>query len=435
MSPFAIGRRAFLKAAVATLAGPYVVPCSVFGKAAPSNTLTMGCIGVGRRGMAAMRSFLDLVRVVAVCDVDANRAANAKATVERHYAERLGKGRYVGCDAHHDFRDLVVRSDIDTCLIATPDHWHVLPALAAARHGKDIYVEKPLTLTIAEGRVLADTVRRYGVVLQVGSQQRSDSRFRHACELARNGRVGKIHTVTVGIGTDPGCAPQPVMPVPKGLDYDFWLGPAPWAPYTEKRVHPQKGYSRPGWLRITDYSGGMMTGWGSHHNDIAQWGLGTEYTGPVEIRGNGAFPRDGLWDVHGKFHVEARYASGVRLIITSDAPNGVRFEGDEGWVFVTRGRIAAQPKSLLDETIGPREIHLYRSNNHVQNFVDCVRTRQDPIANVEVGHRSATVCHLGNIAMWLGRTLRFDPVAETFPDDATARAMLRRSSRAPWAIG
>ena len=434
MSRFRMGRRTFLKAAAAVAAAPYVVPCSVFGKAAPSNTLTMGCIGVGRQGMADMRGFLDLVRVVAVCDVDTGRAANAKATVEQHYAERLGKGRYAGCDTHHDFRDVVARSDVDTCLIVTPDHWHVLPALAAAGTHKDMYVEKPLTLTIAEGRVLADTVRRYGVVLQVGSQQRSESRFRQGCELVRNGRAGKIHTVTVGIGTDPGCSVQPIMPVPEGLDYDFWLGPAPWAPYTENRVHPQKGYGRPGWLRIQAYGGGMMTGWGSHHIDIAQWGLGTEYTAPVEIQGEGEFPNDGLWDVHGKFRIEAKYASGIRLIITSEAPNGVRFEGDRGWVFVTRGRIDAQPKSLLDEPIGPNEVHLYRSNDHKQNFVECVRTREDPIANVEIGHRSATVCHLGNIAMWLGRPLRWNPDAEHFVDDPEADRMMTRSRRAPWTL-
>jgi len=433
MSRYRLTRRTFLKSAAAA-AAPYVVPCTVLGKDAPSNTITMGCIGVGRQGSGDMRGFLDLVRILAVCDVDADRAQKAKQTVERHYAERLGKGTYKGCDAYGDYRDLVARRDIDTCLIVTPDHWHVIPALAAARHRKDMYVEKPLTLTIAEGRVLADTVRRYGVVLQVGSQQRSDGRFRFACELARNGRVGKIHTVTVGIGTDPPCPPQPVMPVPKGLDYDFWLGPAPWAPYTEKRVHPEQGYGRPGWLRIEAYSGGMMTGWGSHHNDIAQWGLGTEYTGPVEFEGEGEFPDDGLWDVHGRFRVEARYASGVRLIITSQAPNGVKFEGSDGWVFVTRGRIDAEPKSLLAETIGPSEVHLYRSHDHKGNFVDCVRTRRDPIANVEIGHRSATVCHLANIALWLGRPLRWNPDEEHFVDDPGADRMMQRSMRSPWTL-
>ncbi len=432
--PPRLTRRRFLGTAASALAAPYVVPATVLGAEAPSRTITMGCIGVGRQGSGNMRGFLDRVRVLAVCDVDANRAAAARQTVERHYAGRRPTGRYRGCRAYGDFREVVARRDIDTCLICTPDHWHVLPALAAARARKDIYIEKPLSLTIAEGRVLADAVRRYGVVLQVGSQQRSDGRFRRACELARNSRLGRIHTVTVGIGTDPGCPPQPPMPVPKNLDYDFWLGPAPWAPYTEKRVHPQRGYGRPGWLRIQDYSGGMMTGWGSHHNDIAQWGLGTEYSGPVRIQGRGEFPEDGLWNVHGRFRVEAEYANGVRLVITSQAPNGVKFEGDRGWVFVTRGRIAAQPASLLDEPIGPDEIHLYESHDHKGNFLDCVRTRRDPIANVEIGHRSATLCHLGNIAMWLGRPLRWDPVAERFVNDPEANRLTQRSMRSPWSL-
>ncbi len=429
----AITRRTFLKAALAAAAAPYVVPASILGAAAPSNVLTMGCIGVGRQGYGNMRAFLEHARILAVCDVDARRAANAKKTVETHYAARLGKDVYKGCDVHNDFRDLVARPDIDTCLICTPDHWHVIIAMAAAGAGKDVFVEKPLSLTIPEGRALSDAVRRYGRVLQVGSQQRSDGRFRFACELVRNARIGKLHTVTVILDTDPGTTPQPVMPVPDGLDYDFWLGPAPWAPYTEKRVHPQQDYDRPGWLRISDYSGGMMTGWGSHHNDIAQWGMDTERTGPVEIEGRAEFPKDGLWDVHGKFRVEARYASGLRLIM-HDGPDGIRFEGTDGWVCVNRARIDAQPKSLLKEPIGPGEVQLYRSNDHKGNFLECVRTRREPIADVEVGHRSASLCHLANIAMKIPRRLRWDPVAETFVDDAEANRMMVRGMRSPWTI-
>jgi predicted dehydrogenase len=270
-------------------------------------------------------------------------------------------------------------------------------------------------------------------VLQVGSQQRSDAQFRFACELVRNGRIGRVQTVRVGLPTDPGTTVQPVMPVPAGLDYDFWLGPAPWAPYTVERVHPQQGYGRPGWLRISDYSGGMMTGWGSHHIDIAQWGLGTERTGPIEIEGRGEFPSNGLWDVHGKFRVECRYADGVRMIL-DDGPNGVRFEGTEGWVFVTRGSMDAEPKSLLKERLAPEEVHLYKSVNHQENFIACVRSRQDPVANVEAGHRSATICHLGNIAMLLERKLQWDPVKEEFPGDAEANCWLDRPKREPWRL-
>ncbi|HUU92812.1 MAG TPA: Gfo/Idh/MocA family oxidoreductase [Phycisphaerae bacterium] len=433
MVQFRLTRRGFLRAAAAAVAAPSVVPCSVLGADAPSNQITMGCIGVGRQGSGNMQGFLDRVRVVAVCDVDAGRAQAAKQTVERRYAERLGNGVYKGCLAYGDFRDLLARRDIDTCLICTPDHWHTLPAVAAAQAGKDMYIEKPLTLTVPEGRVLSDAVRRYGRVLQVGSQQRSDTRFRTACELVRNGRIGKLHTVTVILATDPGCGPEPTMPVPDGLDYDFWLGPAPLAAYTEKRVHPQRGYGRPGWLRITDYSGGMMTGWGAHHNDIAHWGMGTEYTGPVEIEGTAEYPKDGLWDVHGKFHVEARYASGVRLVM-HDGSDGVRFEGSDGWVFVKRGRLETEPKSILSETVGPEETRLYRSNDHKGNFLDCVRTRAEPVANVEIGHRSATVCHLANIAMRLRRKLAWDPDRESFVDDAEADRIMVRTMRSPWTL-
>ncbi len=422
-----------MRSAAAAVAAPYVVPASVLGADAPSNQITMGCIGIGRQGSGNMRAFLGRARVLAVCDVDSGRAHAAKQRVEQHEAARKDKTAFKGCDTYKDYRDLVARPDIDTCLICTPDQWHVLTAVAAARTGKDMYIEKPLSLTIPEGRALSDAVRRYGRILQVGSQQRSDSRFRFACELVRNGRIGKLHTVTVVLGTDPGCAPQPTMPVPDGLDYDFWLGPAPQAPYTEKRVHPQRGYGRPGWLRITDYSGGMMTGWGSHHNDIAQWGMGTEHTGPVEIEGRAEYPADGLWDVHGKFHVEATYAGGVRLIM-HDGSDGVRFEGSGGWVFVKRGRIDAEPKSLLAEEIGPEEIRLYRSGDHKGNFLDCVRTRRRPVATVEIGHRSATLCHLANIAMKLHRKLKWDPDRESFVDDAEANRMMVRTMRAPWTL-
>jgi predicted dehydrogenase len=420
------------------LLGPAIVPASVFGAEAPSNRVTLGCIGVGRQGMADMRDFLGLpqVQIVAVCDVDANRVQNAKKTVETHYSRQTSGGTYKGCRTYGDFRELVAQADIDAVSIVTPDHWHVLPAMAAARAGKDIFLEKPLTLTIQEGRLLSDTVRRYNRVFQVGSQQRSDTRFRQACELVRNGRIGKIHTVKVGFGTDPATGPEPAMPVPDVLNYDMWLGPAPWAAYTEKRVHPQAGYDRPGWLRIADYGAGMITGWGAHHNDIAQWGLGTEYTGPVEIEGQTEYPKDGLWDVHGPFRIEYTYANGVKVLCADSQKNkdGITFEGAEGWVFVTRGRIDTQPKSLLTSAIGPNEIQLYKSNNHKANFLDCVKSRAQTIAPVEVAHRSCTVCLLGEIAMRLCRKLKWDPDKEEFIDDDQANRMLARTMRSPWRL-
>jgi predicted dehydrogenase len=369
------------------------------------------------------------VQVVAVCDVDANRVKSAQSVVESHYGGPSGS-----CATFGDYRDLLARNDIDAVQISTPDHWHALPAIAAAKAGKDIFLQKPLTLTIWEGRVLSDTVRRYNRVFQVGSQQRSDRRFRFACELVRNGRIGKVQTVKVGFGTDPGTGPEPPMPVPDWLDYEMWLGQAPWVAYTEKRVHPQKGYGRPGWLRIRDYGAGMITGWGSHHMDIAHWGIGAEQTGPVEIEARAEFPKDGLWDVHGAFHIEYTYANGIKVICADNTENqqGVLFEGTDGWVYVRRGHIDAHPKSLLEETIGPDETKLYQSNNHKGNFYDCIQSRAATVAPVEIGHRSCSVCLLGHIAMQLGRRLRWDPDKEKFADDRAANAMVSRPMRAPW---
>lgn len=373
-------------------------------------------------------------QVIAVCDVDSKRVKHAQQLVETHYGSQSRDGNYKGCAEYKDFRELVARKDIDAVTISTPDHWHTLPAIAAAKAGKDIFLQKPLTLTIEQGRVLSDTVRRYGRVFQVGSQQRSDTNFRFACELVRNGRIGKLQTVKVGFETDPATEPQPPMPIPENLDYDMWLGPAPWAEYTEKRVHPQNDYGRPGWLRIQDYGAGMITGWGSHHLDIAQWGMDTEHTGPVEIVGQAEYPKDGLWDVHGAFHIEYTYANGVKLICADNKKNkqGILFEGTEGWVYVDRGLLDAHPKSLLTSTIGTNEIHLYKSNNHKANFLECIKSRAETIAPVEAGHRSCTVCLLGDIAMRLGRKLKWDPKQEQFTNDAEANRMLSRPMRSPW---
>lgn len=429
-----ISRRDILKT-LGALSVPLIVPSSVLGQNAPSNRIHIGCIGVGRMGLSDLRDVLrfENVRVVAVCDVDSKRAEYARQLVDRHY-QAAGGGD--GCKAYHDFREVIARTDIDAVQISTPDHWHAIPAIAAARAGKDIFLQKPLTLTVQEGRLLSDAVRQSGVIFQVGSQQRSDEKFRRACELVRNGRIGKLHTIRIGMGTDIAMGPRPTMPVPANLDYDMWLGPAPFVPYTEERVHPQDSYDRPGWLRVHDYCLGMITGWGSHHIDIAHWGMDSEYTGPVEVTGRGEFAADGIWDVHLRYSIEYTYANGVKVLVSDHSENaeGVRFEGTEGWIRVERGFIESSPKSLITSHIGPSEIHLYKSNDHKQNFVDCLRNRRETIAPAEVGHRSCSACNLGDIAMRLGQTLKWDPAKEQFTNSDVANRMLFRSMRSPWVL-
>lgn len=417
-----VSRREFLKSLAVTAAAltvPIIVPSSVFGANAPSNRVTIGSIGLGGMGTGNMKGFKGKSgsQVVALCDVDAGNLEKARQTA--------------GLDeksTYNDFRDLISRDDIDAVVVATPDHWHVPVSIAAVKAGKDVYCEKPLTLTIGGGRALADAVKRYGRVLQTGSQQRSGSEFRNACELVRNGRIGKLHTIKVGIpGNNRKCPPTwEAQPVPEGFDYDMWLGPAPWEPYTEQRCHYQFRF-------ILDYSGGQMTNWGAHYLDIAQWGNGADDTGPVEIEGKGDFPESGLFTTSKKADITYTYANGVKLLLKTGGGN-TRFEGSEGWVFVTRGKIDAEPKSLLKEKIGADEIQLYNSRDHKQNFLDCIKSRKDPIASAEIGHRSSTVCHLGNIAMLLDRKLKWDPKKERFINDSAADSMISRSMRAPWKL-
>ncbi len=432
-----VSRRSFLKSS-AVLAGLPFILRSSFASDLPGNRITVGCIGVGRMGMGDLTDMMGRagVQVVAVCDVDSNRLQNAKAAVEKRYAEDMRSGVYKGCAAYGDFRELIAREDIDVVQIVTPDHWHAIPAIEAAKAGKDIFLQKPLTYTIEEGRVLSDTVRKYSRILQVGSQHRSNSRIRLGCEMVLNGRVGKLHTVKVGLPTDPAGQIRPAMPVPPGLNYDMWLGPTPWIEYTEERVHPQKGLDRPGWLRVSDYCLGMITGWGAHYNDIAQWGMGMSLTGPVEIEGKGVFPETGVWDVHGAFHIEYTYANGVKLICADSKTNklGILFEGSDGSIFVDPGSIEADPESLLMEGILPDEIHLCESRHHKQNFLDSVRSRKEPIAPVEQAHRSCSICILGYIAMKTGRRLKWNPGKEEFTNDDEANKMLSRPPRAPWRI-
>jgi len=450
-----LNRRDFLRlsslAAAGTIIVPSIVPSSVFGKSAPSNRIQIGQIGCGRIAHEADMSGIfpfNSARIIAACDLDSKRLAETKQFIQANY-QKIHGGNEVDVRLYDDYRELLMNPAIDAVVISTPDHWHAQPAIEAALAGKHIYLQKPTSLTIAEGRKLSDMVHRSGVIFQIGSQQRSSDQFRYACELVRNGRIGELKTIQIGLPGDPGGEEEPEMPIPKNLNYEMWLGSTPMIHYTEKRVHPQADYSRPGWLRCEQFGAGMITGWGAHHLDIAHWGMGTEYTGPVEIEAKAEFPKKGLWNVHGNFEVQAKYANGVTMYVSGDRPNGVRFEGSEGWVFVTRGNYqatksdpvtadanrkaldASDPK-IMTSIIGPDEIHLPVSTNHYGNWLDAIKTNTQPIAPVEVAHRSCSACLLGHIAMKVPKKLKWDPAHERFTNSDEANRMLSRSQRKPY---
>jgi len=406
----------------------------------------LGVIGTGNQGFNDLHSFLgdERVQIVAVCDVNREGPGYwqgkiggrepARRLVEERYAKDRPSGSYRGCAALVDYREILGRDDIDAVEVCTPDHWHAIPILAACKAKKDIYCQKPLSLTVAEGRAMSSAVSQSQIVFQTGTQQRSERWFRRGCELVRNGRIGDLRRVRVGLPagrTDyamTGDRKQP-EPVPKGFEYDLWLGPAPDAPYAPARCHVNFRW-------VLDYSGGQVTDWGGHHADCAQWGMGTELTGPIEIRNaKGLFPPDPLWNTATEFSFEAVYDNGVTMVISNTEPMGVTFEGTKGKIYVNRGKLVADPKSLLDSKIGPDGIHLYVSDHHYRNFIDCVISRQPTAAPVEVAHRSITICHLGNIAMRLGRdSLRWNPKTEQIIGDDEAAKMLIRPYRAPWTL-
>jgi predicted dehydrogenase len=430
---------------------PTVVPASVFGRNAPSNRINIGAIGAGRisRGhdMPGVWKY-DNAQITAVCDLDRRRVEDAKKLLNEYYSKKTGK-TYGGVTGYDDYRELLKNRDIDAVLISTPDHWHALIGIHAVEAGKDVYLQKPASLTIAEGRALSNAVQRTGRILQIGSQQRSSPQFRYAAELVRNGRIGQLKTVYVGLPVDPSGEVEPEMPVPRNLNYEMWLGSTPYVYYTEKRVHPQNSYDRPDWLRCEQFGAGMITGWGAHHIDGAHWAMGAEYTGPVEVSGAAEFPASGLWDVHGKFKTEGLYADGVRMILSDEFPNGIKFEGSKGWVFVSRGNesvtesdpvaklkdaqaLSASDPKIITSIIGPDEIHLYESKDHHGNWLDCVRSRQQPIAPIEVGHRACSTCLVHHLAMKLKRRLFWDPLKERFKNDDGANSLLSRPQRWPY---
>jgi predicted dehydrogenase len=430
-------RRQFLKGtamAAGAVTLPYVVPSSAPGQAgtvAPSERIVMASIGLGIQGTGLLRAFLSHndVQVVAVCDVRESQRQKAKGIVDQHYGNK-------DCVTYNDFCDVCRRPDIDAVCVATPDHWHVLVSLEAARNGKDMYTEKALGLSVAWGKALQTACHKYGTVFQWGTQQRSDKQFRFGCELVRNGRIGKLQTILVGVPYDFVVPNQPTQPVPEDLDYDMWLGAAPWAPYSYQRCRPwtqEESYSN--WYHISDYClGGIGGYWGVHHVDIGQWGHGTDNTGPVEIEGTAVFPKDGLADCATSWKVTHKYADGVTMVYMDEAQykHGVTFQGSEGWVHITREGIWAEPQSLLTSVIGRDEIHLIESKGHQRDFLDAVKTRGRTICPIDVAVRTDTICHLTDICTRLGRKLRWDPAKENFIDDAEASRMLMRPMRSPW---
>jgi predicted dehydrogenase len=465
-------RRNFLKASLAGGIGfPMIVPSRVFGQSAPSNMIQVAQIGCGRQArdseIGGMLRLSDHARFVAVCDVDSVRIADAKASIERTYTTKFGSGKYADIKTFGNYREMLQDKSIDAVLISTPDHWHALPTIEAAIAGKDIYLQKPASLTIKEGRQMSNAVKKYNRIFQQGSQQRSNQSFRLACELVRNGRIGKVREIYIGLPTDPPGGDAKEMPAPSTLNYDMWLGSTPKVHYTEDRVHPQKAsiqqrYARPGWLRCEQFGAGMITGWGAHHVDIAHWGMNNELSGPVELEAMAKFATGGLWDVHGPYHIRVKYPDGATMYISDKYPNGIKFVGDDGWIWTTRGSysavdlqavnaagggrggprgpwtaaIDASNRNWIKEGIKDNETRLHASpkNDHHLDWLMAIKNRKDPVCPAEVGHRSNTVCLLGQIAMHTEGTLAWDPAKEQFTgkNAADLNKQLSRPQREPY---
>jgi predicted dehydrogenase len=423
-----ISRREFIRNAAlfgAVIGFPTIIPSSVIGQNAPSKRINVALIGMGLM-MGSHQGFMlsrNDVQVVAVCDVDREKRNRTKASIERAYANRMGQGSYKGCDAYNEYERIMERKDIDAVVIATPDHWHAPISVAAMRSGKDVYVQKPMTLTFREGRIMSNVAKQYGAILQVGSQQRSDRAFRKACEIVRNGLIGKVHTIYASLGEFPPPATLPEEPIPDGFDYDRWLGPTPWYPYNRRRVEGNYGG---GWRCFWDYGSRKNGDWGAHHFDIIQWALGMDDSGPVEF-----IPKE----YEGNPYQTHIYADGTKVLRNHPDMKGhmIRFIGEKGEVLVSRGnRLDTVPEKLKDVEFGPNDIRLYVSNNHEENWIQCIKTRQQPICPAEIGHRTATICHLNGIAERLGRPLKWDPVKEEIIGDPEASKWLDRPRRAPY---
>jgi len=429
-----INRRSFFGkmagAAGAAIALPYIIPGTALGKdgaTAASDRIVMGVIGSGSMGTGDMHEFMGKkeVQMVAACDVDKSHRDAAKTAMDAKYGNTDAR-------AYGDFREFLVKEKVDAVILALPDQWHGIIAVACANAKLDIFGQKPLARTIWEGKHIIDAVEKNNVIWQTGSWQRSEAHFHRACELVINGRIGKVSFVEVGLPDgNPANKSYPVQPVPEGLDWDMWLGPAPKEPY--------RGVCHWDWRWILAYSGGQLTDWAGHHIDIAHWGLGLDRTGPIEIEAKGVYPREGIFDVPVEYSIHAKYATGVKMHYANarQVPHGmgVCWYGDKGWIHVDRGnRLFASDPKILEEKIGDSEIHLYKSLDHPQNLLDCIRTRKETIAPCQVAHRSISAALLGEIAMLTGRKLNWNPDAQEFVNDPIATRMLRRPFRSPWKL-
>ena len=441
-------RRKFLKTTAAAMAAPLIIPGSALGKngaVAPGDRIVFGCIGLGGQGQHNMRAFINEpdTQIVALCDVDKGGSPDqvqglTRASMEAVQACRR-KGVAIDLDAfaqYTDFRELLARDDIDAVTVCTPDHWHGIITLAALQAGKDVYCEKPLVNSVAEGRAVVDAVARYGRVLQTGSHERSNNSVRYAWELVNNGRIGELQEIIVNMPNSDAHhqrlrrekGPHPQMPVPKGFHYDMWLGPASWSPYTKMRTHFW-------WRFILETGGGEMTDRGAHIIDLAQYINNADDSGPVSFNAKGEQLDSDLFDAFIEYEFECTYQNGVKLIGTGKGSRGLRLVGSDGWIFIHihGGRLEASDPTILRDKIAANEKHTEYSPGHHRNFLDAVRSRKKPIAHEGVGHRTATICHLLNIGMLLQKPFEWDPGAEK-SNDAEVNALLKRPARQTWHI-
>ena len=424
-------RRSFLKktalGTVGAFAVPTVLPSYLLGNIAPGNRINVAVIGIGRQTVNPnIPQFLksDHAQIVAVCDVDSWRLANGKKQVNDYYAQQKGFS-YKGCDTYDDFREVLLRKDVDAVMIATPDHWHVPMAIEAARAGKHISLEKPISTCIEHGLQLVKAIKKYGVITRNDSEFRALPKFARAVELVRNGRIGKVQRIFVAVPSDgPPLPVQPTMAVPSELNYDFWLGPAWEVPYTEKRVHDIKvNNRRPGWMRVDSYCNGMISNWGAHLMGIVQWGNNSEYTGPVRIEGTGEFDK-GLWNTLNKFDIKYQYANGVEVYFKIERPY-VRFEGTEGWIEVEYiDKLSASSQSILDSPTGPGDISFKDLPSDKEDFLLAVKDGRQTIEPLETAHRTISMCQLGLIAIKTGSVLTWNPETEEIAGDNAASALL-----------